>query len=125
MSSWFVKANDIKDWTAKNKRRAEETLPLVIKKLILASSRPNYICFPSGDSVSHSGWDGIVEVDRGNEFVPTGKSGWECGTNENIKNKAEGDFNTRTIKPDPLELTDTTFVFATCRTWQDKSKSKN
>jgi hypothetical protein len=122
MSSWFVKANDIKNWTATNKRRAEETLPLLIKRLILASCRPKSIGFPSGDSISLSGWDGIVEVDQGNEFVPTGKSGWECGTDEGANSKADNDFATRANRPDPLALTDTTFVFATSRTWRDKSK---
>jgi hypothetical protein len=80
MSGWLVTANDIKQWTATDKRRAEEMLPLLIKKLIYASCKPREISFPSGDSVSIGGWDGILDVKEGNEFVPAGKSGWEVGT---------------------------------------------
>ncbi len=48
MAGWHVTANDIKNWTATKKRRAEEILPLLIKKLILASCTPKEINFPSG-----------------------------------------------------------------------------
>jgi len=45
MTGWYVTANDIKNWTATNKRRAEEVLPLLVKKLILASYNPKKINF--------------------------------------------------------------------------------
>jgi hypothetical protein len=70
MSGWFVKANDIKNWTKTNKRRAEEILPLLLKKLILASCKPKRIEFASGDSVNIGGWDGIVVVDKGTITFP-------------------------------------------------------
>lgn len=117
MAGWHVTANDIKNWTATNKRRAEEILPLLIKKLILVSCKPKRIIFSSGDAVSGGGWDGILEVDSGNEFVPDGKSGWEIGTDYAVKGKADGDYNKRLIKPDPFELEETTFVFVTSRVW--------
>ena len=99
MSGWFVKSNDIKLWTTSNKRRAEEVLPLLVKNLIQASSNPKEIIFPSGDAVATGGWDGLLEVEEGNEFVPTGKSGWEFGTNSAIKIRQMG-----IIKNEPRNL---------------------
>lgn len=122
MNSWYVTANDIKNWTATNKRIAEETLPLLIKKLILASCDPKSIDFPIGDSVSISGWDGMLEVHKGNEFVPEGKSGWEFGTNSDVKGKADDDYKKRLINPEPFKLGETTFVFVTSRLWTTKNK---
>ena len=117
MPGWHVTANDIKNWTATNKRRAEEILPLLIKKLILASCMPKQIDFPTGDSVAIGGWDGILDSDSGNEFVPEGKSGWEIGTDYSVKGKADSDYDKRLKQPDPFEINDTTFVFVTSRLW--------
>lgn len=117
MSGWFVTENDIKNWTATNKRRAEELLPLLVKKLILASSKPTNIDFPSGDSVAVGGWDGTLEVVSGNDFIPSGKSGWEFGTNEAVKGKADEDYTKRTDNPDPLNAGESSYVFVTSRLW--------
>lgn len=121
MSGWFVKSNDIKLWTTSNKRRAEEVLPLLVKNLIQASSNPKEVIFPSGDTVATGGWDGLLEVKEGNEFVPTGKSGWEFGTNSDINNKADGDYQKRTQKPETLTPLESTFVFVTSRPWLKKN----
>ncbi|ACV62295.1 XRE family transcriptional regulator [Desulfofarcimen acetoxidans DSM 771] len=114
---WYVTVNDITNWTATEKRRAEETLPLLVKKLILASCRPKTIKFPSGDSISVGGWDGLLEVEEGNEYIPEGISGWEFGTNSDVKDKADDDYSKRLTNPNPLNAADTTFVFVTSRLW--------
>lgn len=117
MAGWFVTSNDIKVWTAIDKRRAEEILPLLVKKLILASSKPKEINFPSGDAVTTGGWDGILEVEEGNEFIPAGKSGWELSTNSVVKSKADADYQKRTQSPESLVPRESTFVFVTSRPW--------
>lgn len=117
MSGWFVTANDIKEWTATKKREAEENLPLLVKKLVLASCKPKSLAFPSGDSIALGGWDAILDVEEGNEFIPIGKSGWEFGTNADVKKKADKDYGKRTEKPEPLVQKESTFVFATSRLW--------
>jgi hypothetical protein len=117
MSGWFVTSNDIKAWTETDKRRAEEILPLLVKKLILASSKPKEISFSSGDAVTTGGWDGILEVEEGNEFIPTGKSGWEFGTNSGVKGKGDEDYQKRTQSPEPLVPHESTFIFVTSRPW--------
>ncbi len=121
MAGWFVTVNDIRNWTETKKRRAEEILPLLVKKLIRAScDKPKVIDFPSGDSISLGGWDGKLEVNEGNEFVPSGKSGWEIGTNQKVNGKANCDYSKRLKKPTPFKLNETTFVFVTSRLWTDR-----
>ncbi|WKZ18655.1 MAG: hypothetical protein QY310_14685 [Candidatus Jettenia sp. CY-1] len=127
-SGWYITSSDIKKWTETNKRRAEELLPTLISKLIHASCKPKHLHFPCGDSVSMSGFDGTLEVEEGNEFIPSGKSIWEFGTNSNIKTKADSDYQKRKDNPGDLNTSETTFVFVTSRTWQNKDSwcaSKN
>ncbi len=121
MSGWFVTSNDIKVWTATDKRQAEEVLPLLVKKLILASSKPKEINFPSGNAVTTGGWDDILDVEEGNEFIPTGKSGWEFGTNSDVKSKADADYQKRPQNPKSLVPQESTFIFATSRPWTKKT----
>lgn len=122
MAGWHVTANDIKNWTATEKRKAEEVLPLLIKKLILASCKPKEIDFPSGDTIAVGGWDGRLDVDLGTDFVPRGKSGWEIGTDYAVKSKADGDYSKRLEDPSPFDLNETTFVFATSRLWTKRDE---
>ncbi|KYG97087.1 hypothetical protein ABEW24_24730 [Paenibacillus jamilae] len=122
MTGWQVTANDISNWTETQKRRAEELLPLLVKRLILASCNPKVIDFPSGDSVAIGGWDGILEVEQGNEYIPAGSSGWEFGTNSGVKGKADDDYDKRTKSPSPLTTADSTFIFVTSRPWTQKNK---
>ncbi|WP_444942460.1 hypothetical protein ACJJI3_11025 [Microbulbifer sp. ZKSA004] len=122
MSGWHVTENDIKNWTATDKRRSEELLPRLIYKLILASSNPTKINFPFGDSVSTGGWDGELEVDQGSLFVPSGLSAWEFGTDKSVNSKANDDYEKRTKDPDPFDKKNTTYVFVTSRHWKDRSK---
>jgi hypothetical protein len=118
---WFVTANDIRKWTETNKRQAEETLPLLVQKLIFASCKPKEISFPSGDMVGVGGWDGILDVEEGNQFIPIGKSGWEIGTESNVNNKANRDYEKRTTNPNPIKRKESTFVFVTSRLWTKKN----
>jgi hypothetical protein len=120
MSGWNVTANDIKEWTVTKKREAEETLPQLVKKLVLASCKPKSLNFPSGDSVAIGGWDGILDVEEGNEFIPVGKSGWEFGTNVDVMKKADEDYEKRTKSPEPFTIDESTFVFVTSRFWTKK-----
>ncbi|KKG14621.1 hypothetical protein EO98_18500 [Methanosarcina sp. 2.H.T.1A.6] len=121
-TGWFVTANDIKQWTETNKRQAEGLLPELVRRLILASCKPDHLHFPSGDSIAIGGWDGTLEVDEGNEFVPSGFSVWEFGTNGSINNKFESDYQKRSDDPGDISLSETAFVFVTSRIWKDKDK---
>jgi len=132
MSGWYVTTNDIRNWTETNKKESEVKLPLLVKKLILASCQPTSIKFPAGDDTNLLGWDGELEVNEGNRFIPSGISGWEIGTEKQADKQADKNYLKRVDKPDPFELNTTTFVFVTSRLWtkrdqwvQQKKKSNN
>lgn len=119
-TGWFVTSNDIKNWTQTQKRRAEELLPELVRRLIRANFKPEHIHFPSGDSIAVGGWDGTLKVDEGNEFVPSGFSVWEFGTNSSINVKFDEDYQKRTDDPIDIITSEATFVFTTSRVWRDK-----
>ncbi len=117
--SWFVKGKEINEWSCSNTRKSQEILPLLIRKLILATVRVNYIHIPAGDSILTGGWDGILDVEKGNAFVPDGKSFWEFGTNRSIQKKANDEYKKRTESLTDIKVS---FVFATTKTWAKKTK---
>lgn len=77
--------------------------------------------FPGNDDAERPGWDGRVEAAQGTPWVPVGTSGWEFGTNEDPKRKADGDFE-KSVKAveDAKERAQTTFIFCTPRRWAGK-----
>ena len=77
---------------------------------------------PSGSSVRLGGWDGLVTVDDGNEFVPSGDSAWEISCDKATSTKANSDYEKRTKDPLGEEVAATTFVFATARRWPGKTE---
>jgi hypothetical protein len=119
---WHVTAQDIKQWTESNPRQAQETLPLLIRKLIQASVDSSLLRFPAGNSISLPGWDGLLKADEGNAFVPAGTSAWEFGTDQKIKEKADGDYKKRTENSQGIDKKSTMFVFATSRVWTKRDE---
>ena len=77
---------------------------------------------PSGSSVRLPGWDGLLEVERGNAWAPSGVSGWEFSCDKKITSKANNDYEKRTADPLGLERTTSTFVFVTSRRWNGKER---
>jgi len=117
---WHVTAQDITQWTETNRRQAQDTLPLLVRKLALASINPSLLSFPAGDSVLVGGWDGVLSADQGNAFIPLGDSVWEFGTNARIEKKANDDYEKRTKNPKGVDKKKATFVFVTSRTWANR-----
>ena len=103
---------------------AHHRFPELIRRLVLATvSNPFRIDFPSGSSVRVGGlgW-GLVEVEEGNSWVPSGASAWElsCEVNRTLTGKATSDYQKRTADPSDVDIPTTTFVFATPRRWTGK-----
>jgi hypothetical protein len=117
MTGWHVTAQDIVQWSARNRREAQELLPLLVRRLILASIQPLHISFPAGDSILVGGWDGTLETTQGNPFIPVGLSVWEFGTNQQIQQKAERDYQKRTANSQGLDKSNVSYVFVTTRPW--------
>lgn len=117
----WIKTTDLENWASR--RDCQEHLSLVIRRLIRATSKDiTSINFPAGESIVYPGWDGVLEVTEGNEYIPQGFSVWEIGTNENIKKKAEEDYQKRKANPLTVNPSHTTFIFVTPRIWTSKDK---
>lgn len=125
MSFRWIKASQLENWTDIDSRRAQELLPLLIRKLIIASiPLPSIkdLHFPCGDSIQYTGFDGRINIDVGNLYTPDGFSILETGTDENILSKANEDFSKRTRDSLGVEPNNTTFVFVTSRRWKHKTE---
>ena len=84
--------------------------------------------FPAYDNAERHGWDGEVISEIATPWIPLGKSCWEFGVSSNPKQKANEDYNSRTLSVPSEERKETTLVFVTPRNWPGKKdwvKSKN
>ncbi len=113
-------ASEINNWS--DTADADHKLPELISRLILATlpEPPSRIDMPSGSSVRLPGWDGLLEVGRGNAWAPSGDSGWEFTCEKAVTSKANDDYKKRTIDPLGLDKATATFVFVTSRRWPRK-----
>jgi len=117
----WINSTDLESWA--QIRDCQENLPFVIRRLIRATvSSIRSISFPAGDSIVYPGWDGKLESLEETEYIPKGLSGWEIGTNQDIKKKAEEDYQKR--KQDTLGLnpSEAVYIFVTPRIWTQKEK---
>lgn len=118
-SQLLANAIDIVSWA--NRRDAQGNFPQLIRRLVHASAiRVLRAGFRAGEGVSLGGWDGIVEVETGNAFVPDGLSSWELSTEKSVGAKANEDYDKRTNKPLGIEISQSSFVFVTARRWSKK-----
>jgi hypothetical protein len=117
----LVDATDLVTWA--NRRSSQEILPRLLRRLVHAVvDHPIRVGFPAGEGVQLEGWDGIVAVEEGNAFVPSGMSAWELGTNKSVKGKADSDYAKRCQNPRGIDPAQSTFVFVTPRTWKGKDE---
>jgi addiction module HigA family antidote len=116
-----IKANDVERWVSHN-IRARSRLSVFVRTLVHSTaSGLTKSDFPGNDDAERPGWDGFAEASEGTPWVPAGRSGWEFGTNEDPKTKAEGDFEKSVKALGKKERADTTFVFVTPRRWAGKA----
>lgn len=116
-----IKANEIETWVERN-ISARPRLSVLLRTLINSTGDSiTKIDFPGNDDAERPGWDGYIDSAQPSPWIPDGLSGWEFGTNQNIKEKADGDF-TKSVKaiPDRAERDKITFVFVTPRHWPGK-----
>lgn len=117
----LANATDLDAWS--NRLDARGVLPKLLLRLIYATADGiERIEFPSEEATQLGGWDGILKVTAGNEFIPDGQSGWELGTNRDIKGKADSDYDKRKADSLGLAPAETNFVFVTLRRWGGKDK---
>ena len=96
---------------------------MLLRKLIHSTGRDlRRVDFPGYDNAERKGWDGTVEADAATPWISEGKSGWEFGTNEDPRRKAEHDYAARLASVPAAEWTEYTFVFVTPRNWPGKTE---
>jgi hypothetical protein len=103
----WIDSTDLRTWA--DRRDCQENLPLLVRKLIRATSKSvQSIHFPSGDNVLIGGWDGILKVLDKTEYLPKGTSLWEFGSNKDPKGKADDDYEKRTKNPLGFDASEST-----------------
>ncbi|MFA7434575.1 MAG: hypothetical protein WCZ72_12810 [Gemmobacter sp.] len=113
-----VTATHLAQWS--DRREAQGMLPVLVRRLISATSGITAIAMPGGDSVNAPGWDGVIQVEQGCPWVPNGVSYWELGTSKDPGSKANSDFEKRLEQISAAQAAQATFVFVTSRRWPGK-----
>jgi addiction module HigA family antidote len=117
-----IKANDIETWASHN-IAARSRFAVFLRTLVHSTgSGLTEVDFPGNDDAERAGWDGLVQATEGTPWVPAGRSGWEFGTNEDPKAKAEKDHKKSVKATTPSERAAMEFVFVTPRRWDGKDK---
>jgi addiction module HigA family antidote len=115
-----IRAAQIHEWPDRN-LDARQLLPVLLRRLIHTTGESlEHVDFPGYDNAQRHGWDGWIETDTATAWIPKGKSGWEFGTDDDPRAKAENDFQSRLSVP-ASERADCTFVFVTPRNWNSKT----
>ena len=112
-----ITAKQLRNWA--EGREAQGILPVLVRRLIAATSTITAVTMPGRESISLPGWDGLVEVAKGNAWVPEGRSNWELGCSADVLKKAKSDFFKRSVSEDAALRT---FVFVTPRQWRGKGE---
>ena len=118
----WVDESDLAQWA--DRRDGQDTLPELVRRLIIAEQGylPD-LRFPSGDSVSMHGWDGLTQTDKPSEHVPARWSGWEIGADrDSPTKKANRAYADRTKNPAPLDPINAALVIVTPRRWAKKDE---
>lgn len=117
-----IKAREIELWATRN-IPARSRFAVLLRTLIHSTGRGiTRIDFPGNDDAERPGWDGQLEAAEGTPWIPVGSSGWEFGTNEDPKAKAEGDYGKSTKAISKTDRSALTFVFVTPRSWPGKNE---
>jgi hypothetical protein len=120
----WINAADITNWANTQPRRCQDTLPELVRRLILAHTvnAASEFDFPSGGSIAAGGWDGRLKTPIVSPFFPSGPSGWEIGSEKSAQTKADADYTKRSADPLGMVLNETTFVFVTPRLFPKRAK---
>ena len=108
--------------TGRKKKEAQTSLPRLVRKLIHTVGIATYAAFPAGDSTSLPGWDGELDSESGNPWVPNGKSYWELSCEAQVTNKANRDYIKRTKNTPAKVRTKASLVIISARKWSTKAQ---
>lgn len=114
---------EIDRWADLKAVEAFSRFPTLVRRLILATlPTASLLDVPDGSAVWAGGWDGLLEVEEGNAWVPPGFSAWEFNSGGKPPKAANDNYNKRTKNPINVDRQTTSFVFVTPRVWDQKRK---
>ena len=119
-NSELVTARDLDAWC--KDLSSQSRLPILVRQLILATAPVTEITMPAREGVLLRGWDGLVRCPVADAHVPLGLSGWELGTSDAPRDKAQRDIRNRTRSPQGVDRAVTTFVAVSARIWPDRER---
>lgn len=116
-----IKANEIETWgsTIAARQRFAVFLRTLVNSTGIGLTK---VDFPGNDDAERPGWDGAAVASEGTPWVPEGETGWEFGTNNDPKTKADSDYKNRTANVDTAVRDAITFVFVTPQRWPGREK---
>ena len=116
-------ASEIDNWADSN--GADGIFPRMIAKLVMASvPELSHIDLPTGSAVWMPGWDGILSVVDGNEWIPAGDVACEFSVGGDPQVKAGENYLKRTRRTLRIDKTSSTFIFFSPREWNAERKRK-
>ena len=116
----YITATQIAEW-AKTKE-AQAALPRLLRRLVHAGGGINRAAFPAGDSTGLPGWDGELQSEHGNTWIPKGHSCWEFSCHSKVTWKANQDYGKRTRQTTRKIRAKATLIVVSSRKWLTKSK---
>ena len=117
-----ITASHIVNWVNTRAKEAQTNLPRWVRRLCFDAEVTRQLAFPAGDSSFVPGWDGALSSERGSAWIPAGLSRWEIGCDQDVRSKANGDYQKRTEQTSTVERLACTFVFVTPRRWTKKNE---
>lgn len=116
-----LKAIDIEQWASQG-MAPRARLSVLLRTLVHSTGgQLQKVDFPGNDDAERRGWDGQIEASQGTPWIPAGRSGWEFGVNQDVKSKADADFEKSVKAVSRSERESITFVFVTPRRWSGKA----
>lgn len=114
----IINAEILKELMQTEKRRAEELLPELVKRLIISSVKDIVsVRIPDKNDIWAPGFDGIIGVKESTLHVADGISVWEFGVCNEPLTKIESDYKKRTQKPLGIDKTEATFYLVMPTIW--------
>lgn len=120
----IINTRILKEIMQTEKRRAEELLPELIKRLIVSSVKDIIsVRIPDKDDIWAPGFDGIIEVKESTLHVSDGISVWEFGACNEPLTKIEDDYEKRIQNALGINKSEATFYLVMPTIWAYKDKT--
>ena len=116
-----ITAKQIHQWP-NNNLEARQLLPVLMRRLVHSTGLGlSEVDFPGYDNAERKGSDGKTIAGATTPWIPEGRCYWEFGVDQDPKNKAEHDYQTRIGSISSSERQECTFIFVTPRNWHGKT----